>query len=121
MIQRAILLTGLVAASVLSAQARASGMAQAHVVILRRDTWRGMQGPMQGPTALGNVTLRGVVEGIDGATVRLRMGFGTLRVELGDAVRAEALRAGEAVELKADKITAGGAQRLLATEVTHLG
>lgn len=117
MIQRAILLTGLVAASVLSAQAPASGMAQAHVIILRRDTWQGMQGP----TALGNVTLRGVVEGIDGATVRLRMGFGTLRVELGNAVRAEALRAGEAIELKADKITAGGAQRFLATEVTHLG
>ena len=108
-----LILTSLLAAAPLLALAPVTGTATARVRIISQATWQSMQNF----SAVSEVRLRGVVEAADGAVLRLRMAFGTVRVELGETTKAQTLRAGEALEVVALKIMVGGAQRLLAMEV----
>ena len=113
MAKTAKILMGALMASSLFAQAPVRGTALASVRIVSEAAWQ----RMQGFNAMSEVRLHGVVEQVDGAVLRLRMAFGTVRVELGEVAQAQALRAGEALEVVAAKIMANGGQRLLATEV----
>jgi len=117
MTKTTLILTSLLAAAPLFAQAPVTRTATAQVRIISQATWQSMQGF----DAMSEVRLHGVVEQADGAVLRLRMAFGTVQVQLGEAAKAQTLRAGEALEVVAAKIMVGGAQRLLATEVTPQG
>lgn len=110
-------LTGLMVAAPLFAQAPAAGTATARVRIVSQATWR----QMQEFTAMSQVRLRGVVEQVDGASMSLRMAFGVVRVELGKTAGTQALRAGDALEVVASKLMIGSTQRLLAMEVIKQG
>lgn len=117
MAKAALTLISLLAAAPLFAQTPAVGTAQARVRIISQAAWQ----RMQGFSAMSEVRLKGVVEQADGAMVRLRMAFGTVRVELGETAKDQLFRAGETLEVVAAKIMTGGAQRLLAMEVIHQG
>lgn len=117
MAKRTLMIASLLAVAPLFAQSPASGMATAQVKIVSQATWQ----KLNGFSAMSEVRLSGVVEQVEGAMVRLRMAFGTVRVELGQAAGTPALRAGDALEVVAVKIMTGGAQRLLATEVIQQG
>lgn len=112
-----LLFASLLAAAPLFAQGQAVGTATARVKIVSQAAWQ----QMKGFSAMSEIRLSGVVEQVDGDVLRLRMSFGIVRVELGKAAKAQALRAGEALEIVAAKLTTGGAQRLLATEVIQQG
>lgn len=117
MAKRARMIASLLAVAPLFAQAPATGTATARVRIVSQAAWQ----RMQGFSSLSQVRLQGVVEQVEGASLRLRMAFGTVRVELGATAGTGTLRAGEALEVVADKIMTGGAQRLLAVEVIQRG
>jgi hypothetical protein len=112
-----IMLTGLMMAAPLCAQAPVTGSATARVRIISQAVYQ----QMQGFTSMSEVRLHGVVEQVDGASMRLRMGFGIVRVELGKAAGTQALRAGDALVVVASKLMTGSAQRLLAMEVIKQG
>lgn len=117
MAKRALMIASLLAVAPLFGQAPVTGTATARVRIVNQAAWE----RMQSFSSLSQVRLQGVVEQVEGASLRLRMAFGTVRVELGQAAGTQALRAGEVLEVVADKIMAGGAQRLLAVEVIQKG
>lgn len=117
MAKTARMITSLLAAAPLFAQSPATGVATTRVKIVSQATWQ----QMHEFSAMSQVRLRGVVEQVDGSTLLLRLAFGTVRVELGKAAGTTALRAGEALEIMAAKIMTGGAQRLLAMEVSKQG
>ncbi|HET8901912.1 MAG TPA: hypothetical protein VFM84_08260 [Holophagaceae bacterium] len=117
MAKTALMIASLLAAAPLFAQGPAVGTATARVKIISQGAWQ----QMNGFSAMSEVRLNGVVEQVEGGTLRLRMAFGTVRVELGKVAGNQTLRAGEALEILAAKIMAGGAQRLLAMEVSKQG
>lgn len=67
------------------------------------------------------VTLRGVVEGWEGGTIRLRLRAGLLRVDTGARDTSGLFEAGAAVEILASRRTVEGHQRFLAREIQHAG
>lgn len=117
MAKTTLMIASLLAATSLFGQGPAVGTATARVRIISQAAWQ----QMDGFNAMSEVRLSGVVEQVEGATLRLRMAFGTVRVELGKVAEGRALRAGEVLEIVAAKIMTGGAQRLLAMEVSKQG
>ena len=117
MAKTALMIASLLAAAPLFAQGPAVGTVTARVKIISQGAWQ----QMKGFSAMSEVRLNGVVEQVEGETLRLRMAFGTVRVELGKVAGDRTLRAGEALEIVAAKIMAGGAQRFLAMEVSKQG
>lgn len=117
MAKRTLMIASLLAVAPLFAQAPVQGTATARVTIVSQATWQ----RMKGFSAISEVKLSGVVEQVDGTTLHLRTTFGTLRVELEQAMNTQRLRAGEALVVVASKIMTGGAQRLLAVEVMRQG
>ncbi len=113
MAKHTLMIASLLAVAPLLAQSPVSGTATARVKIISQAAWQ----RMQGFSAMSEVRLHGVVEQVEGASLSLRMAFGTVRVELGNTAEHLALRAGDVLEVVAAKIMVGGAQRLLATEV----
>ena len=117
MAKRTLMIASLLAVAPLFAQGPAAGTATARVKIISQATWQ----QMQGFNAMSEVRLTGVVERVEDGMLSLRMAFGTVRVELGQATGTPALRAGDALEVVAAKLMTGGAQRLLAMEVIQRG
>lgn len=117
MAKTALMIAGLLAAAPLFAQGHAMGTATARVRIISQAAWQ----KMEGFSAMSEVRLRGVVEQVEGKTLRLRMAFGTVQVELGKKAEGQRLRGGEALEILAAKIMTGGTQRFLAMEVSQQG
>jgi hypothetical protein len=117
MTKSTLMIASLLAAAPLFGQGPAVGTATARVRIVSQAAWQ----QMHGFSAMSEVRLRGVVEQVEGGSLRLRMAFGTVRVELGKVAEGRVLRAGEALEIVAAKIMADGAQRILATEVIQQG
>ena len=113
MAKHTLMIASLLAVAPLFAQSPANGMATARVKIISQATWQ----KMKGFTTLSEVRLTGVVAQVEGGVLHLRMAFGTVRVELGQVVGTQALRAGDVLEVVAAKIMTGGAQRFLATQV----
>jgi hypothetical protein len=117
MTKTTLMIASLLVAAPLLAGGSVVRTATARVKIISQASWQ----QMKGFSAMAEVRLSGVVEQVDGATLRLRMAFGTVRVELGKAVGTQTLRAGEALEVVAAKLMTGGDQRLLAIEVIQRG
>lgn len=117
MAKTALMIASLFAMAPLFAQSPASGMATAKVKIISQATWQ----HMMHFSAMSEVRLQGVVVQVDGPMLLLRLAFGTVKVDLGNAAKTQSLRAGEALEVTAAKIMTGGAQRLLAMEVCKQG
>lgn len=67
------------------------------------------------------VSLRGLVAGWEGGMILLRIPAGTVRVDAGNWIGAEAIPAGTAVEILAAKRQEEGRQRFLAREIRHAG
>jgi hypothetical protein len=108
----ALMMSAMLAVPLL-AQAPASATATARVRLVSQAAWQ----RMAQFSAMSQVRLQGVVEQVEGAEVRLKMPFGTVQVDMGQAGQARVLRAGEALEIVAAKIMVRGSQRLLAREV----
>ncbi len=117
MTKHTLMIASLLAVAPLFAQSPANGTATARVKIVSLATWQ----KMKGFTAMSEVRLNGVVERVEGGMLSLRMTFGTVRVELGQAAGTQALRAGDVLEVVAAKIMTGGAQCFLATQVVQQG
>lgn len=113
MAKRTQLIAALLLAAPLFGQAPTSASSTARVRIVSQAAWQ----QMQRFSAMSEVRLQGVVERVDGTVLHLKMRFGTVQVELGQAEQALGLRAGEALEIVAAKMMVNGSQRLLATEV----
>jgi len=117
MAKTTLLIASLLAVAPLFAQGPAAGTATARVKIISQAAWQ----QMKSFSAMREVRLQGVVEQVEGGSLRLRMAFGTVRVEMGNAAGHQVLRAGDALEILAAKIMVAGAQRLLAMEVSKQG
>lgn len=117
MTKSTLMIASLLAAAPLFAHGPAVGTATARVKIVSQAAWQ----QLNGFSAMSEVRLTGVVEQVDGEMLSLRMAFGTVRVELRKVAGTQALRAGDALVVVASKIMTGGAQRLLAMEVSKQG
>lgn len=117
MAKTTLMIASLLVAAPLFAQGPVVGTANARVRIISQAAWQ----QMQGFSAMSEVRLHGVVEQVEGGTLRLRMAFGTVQVELGKVAEGRMLRGGEVLEIVAAKLMTGGTQRFLAMEVNTQG
>lgn len=92
---------------------QAGSLAQVTVRILKADQWA----KLGGYDPASEVRLKGVVEQAGGGLLHLRMPFGTVCVELGQAGRKLGFRLGQTLEVVASKVMQNGNQRLLARVV----
>ncbi|WP_257309025.1 hypothetical protein [Geothrix fuzhouensis] len=67
------------------------------------------------------VTVRGVVEGWEGRSLRIRLAAGVLRVDTGAWNTSGLFEAGTPLEVLASRSMADGRQRFLAREIRHAG
>lgn len=103
----------LLAAPLFAQGTQAGSLAQVTVRILKADQWA----KLGGYNLATEVRLKGVVELATGGVLHLRMPFGSVRVELGQAGRNLVLRIGQALEVVASKVMQNGDQHLLARVV----
>jgi len=103
----------LLAAPLFAQGTRAGSLAQVTVRILKADQWA----KLGGYDLATEVRLKGVVEQAGGGLLHLRMPFGSVRVELGQAGRNLVLRIGQSLEVVASKVMQNGNQHLLARVV----
>ncbi|HXC18195.1 MAG TPA: hypothetical protein VNV60_12205 [Holophagaceae bacterium] len=114
MAKTTLMIASLLLAAPLLAQSRqASSFAQASARILLRDSYVRMGG--YDPAT--EVQLSGRVEQAGGGLLRMRMAFGMVTVELGEAGRNLVLRPGELVQVIVSKVMQGSSQRLLTREL----
>jgi hypothetical protein len=67
------------------------------------------------------VVLTGTVADLQGSTLRLRLPYGTVRVDLGSAASAASVKVGDPVQVTASKRTEGLSQRFVARELRGAG
>lgn len=67
------------------------------------------------------VTLRGVIEGWEGRSIRIRLAAGVLRVDTGAWNTSGLFDAGTSLEILASRSVVEGRQRFLAREIRHAG